>query len=202
MKNPDKIFFGFLLGAVLPVILFLAGWWGTFKFVPEHMVAVFAFSGLLLGVILDFFFMRKVLINLYDINVSNLMLVYVFYSVCCFGFFMGVPVFNILLGIPAGYYTAMKCIYTRRETAHLKYYFHRTAVFTALIITIVCLVSAGIALSDPYTASGIKGLLKLNFEITKTILLMIVVFGGIILIALQYYLTKFTAKFTYKFFAR
>jgi hypothetical protein len=199
MKLLDKIFFGIIFGAVLPGTLFLAGWWGTFKVVPENQIFIYAFGGLTLGIIIDFFFIKKVISNLYEIQNTTLSLIYIFYSVCIFGFFMGVPVFNSLLGIPAGYYAAKRCLFLRKDIELTERYFKQTAIFTTVIILLASLVSASIALSDPFTAKNLKGMLNLNFEITKPILFYIIIGGGTILIIFQYYLTKFTAKIIYAF---
>lgn len=200
MKTFDKIFFGLLIGAVLPVSLFLTGWWSTFKIVLENQIIIFALAGFALGIILDFLFLRKVISNLYEINSSNLILVYVFYSLCCFGFFMGVPVFNVLLGIPAGYYAAMKCAYLRRDIIYTEHFFRQTAIFTSVIMFLGATASATIALSDPFTPQNIKGMLGLNFDITKMVLLLIVVLGGAVLIVVQFFLTKYAAIISYRFF--
>ena len=200
MKTFDKIFFGLLIGAVLPVSLFFTGWWSTFKIVLENQIIIFALAGFVIGIILDFLFLRRVISNLYEINTSNLILVYVFYSLCCFGFFMGVPVFNVLLGILAGYYVAARCAYSRRDIIYTEHFFRQTAIFTSVIMSLVSVVSATIALSDPFTPKNIKGMLGLNFDITKMVLLLIIVFGGAVLIVVQFFLTKYTAIISYRIF--
>jgi hypothetical protein len=197
MKTFDKIFFGLIFGAVLPVTLFLAGWWGTFRIVPENRIFIFAFSGFAIGLIIDLFFIKKVISNLYNLKISNLILIYIFYTVCMFGFFMGVPVFNVLLGIPSGYYIAKRCISKGLEKTESEKYFKQTALFTMVIIFFVSVSSASIALIDPYTSQGIKGMTGMNFEITKTMLVTGIITGGILLVLFQYYLTKFTAKIIY-----
>jgi|WetSurMetagenome_2_1015567.scaffolds.fasta_scaffold71288_4 hypothetical protein len=202
MKTFDKIFFSFIFGGVLPVTLFLTGWWSTFRLVPENQIFIFAFSGLALGIIIDFFFIKKVISNLYSIKNSNLILIYIFYSVCCFGFFMGVPVFNSLLGIPAGYYAARKCVFLNMEKENAEKSFKQTSFFTAIIISFISISSATIALIDPYTSGSLKNMLNLNFEITKLMFVSGIIIGGVFLIFVQYYLTKFTAKIIYTRFTK
>jgi hypothetical protein len=197
MKAFDKIFFGAIFGAILPVTLFLTGWWGTFRFVPENQIFIYAFSGLFAGIILDFFFVKKLLSNLFNLKYSSLILIYIFYSVCCFGFFMGVPVFSSLLGIPAGYYAARRCIFHGTEKEIALKYINRTALFSVAVILFVADASAMIALFDPFTSEGLRNMLGLKFEITKTMLVLIITLGGILLIIFQYFLTKITGKIIY-----
>lgn len=197
MSTFDKILFGFLFGAVLPIIHFLTGWWGSISFVPENRIFIYAFSGLLIGLVLDFFFMKNFTSKLFNLNYYILVPVYIFYSVCCFGFFMGVPVFNSLLGIPAGYYAARRCLFHDTEKEMALKYINRTALFTMVIILFVADASAAIALLDPFTAQGLKNMLGLKFEITKTMLILLSTIGGILLILFQYFLTKITGKIIY-----
>jgi hypothetical protein len=202
MKTFDKILFGLIFGAMLPVTLFLTGWWSTFRLVPENQIFIFALSGLALGIIIDFLFIKKVISNLYNIKNSNLILIYIFYSVCCFGFFMGVPVFNSLLGIPAGYYAAKKCFFLNTEKENAEKSFKQTSFFTAIIISFISISSATIALIDPYTSGSLKNMLNLNSDITKTMLVFGIIIGGLFLIFFQYYLTKFTTKIIYTRFTK
>jgi hypothetical protein len=197
MKASDKIFFGAIFGAILPVTLFLTGWWSTFRIVPENQIFIYAFAGLFAGIILDFFFVKKLLSNLFNLKNSALILIYIFYSICCFGFFMGVPVFNSLLGIPAGYYAARRCIFHNTEKEIALKYFNRTALFSVVVILFVADASAMIALFDPFTSQGLKNMLGLKFEITQTMLVLIISMGGIFLIIFQYFITKTTAKIIY-----
>lgn len=197
MKVFDKIFFGIIFWAVLPISLFLIGWWGTVDRVPENRIIYFAFGGLLLGIILNFFFFRKIILNLFELQNSTLSIIYIFYSMCIFGFFMGVPIFNILLGIPAGYYIARRCTFLRKEPGIAEHYIKQVAVFTSIVMFVLCVFSASIALSDPFTPGSLKSMLHLNFDISRMMLFIIIIGGGAILIGLQYYLTKLTAKIIY-----
>lgn len=197
MNTYDKIFFGIIFGAVLPVTLFLAGWWSTIGFVPENQIFIYALAGILLGIIIDFFFIKKVLLNLFNLKNFVLILIYFFYSICCFGFFMGVPLFNTLLGIIAGYYIAVKYVFIKAEKNIAEKYFNQTALFSAIIMIFVSAASATFALSDPYTSRGLKEMLGLNFEITKTLFVFVIIIGGLFLICFQYLITKLTAKIIY-----
>lgn len=198
MKTFDKIFFGIIFGAIIPITLFLAGRWITFVFLPVNKTLVFALSGLVLGLIIDLFYVRRVLSNLYEIPVSNLVLVYIFYSAGCFGIFTTMPVLNLLLGIPAGYYAAVKCIYMRREIFSSEDFFGHAAIFTSVTILLFSLISILIALTDPYnTAKKIKHMLGLNFEITVTALTLGVIGFGLLLIVIQFFVTKYSAKIFY-----
>jgi len=197
MKTFDKIFFGIIFGSIFPVIFFLAGWWSTVGLVRENRIFIFAFSGFIIGILLDFFILKKIIENLFRLNIFLLVITYSFYSICLFGFFMGVPVFNVLLGIPAGYYIAKKCRNNNKSEHDSKRQIKRIALFTTYIIIIIAFLSAFIALSDPYTVNNLNGMLGLQNIITQSILYIIVIAGGLVLVFAQYAITRFSAELVY-----
>jgi hypothetical protein len=58
----------------------------------------------------------------------------------------------------------------------------------------LCLYSA---LNDSYTGDNIKGMLNLKFEVTNTIIWLIVLIGGFALLVIQHFLTKTIATYIY-----
>ena len=112
---------------------------------------------------------------------------------------MGVPVFHLALGIIAGFYWIKRMIYQNENTDY-KREIIRTSRFTSIIIGVVCLFSAAIALVSKSTPSDLKGMLHLPFEISQTLLLCIIIAGGLILIIAQYYLTRATMILVLKLF--
>lgn len=55
-----------------------------------------------LGIILDIIFIRKLLIRFYNWGTYALIVLYIAYSVDKFGLFMGLLIFNVILGATAG----------------------------------------------------------------------------------------------------
>jgi len=72
------------------------------------------------------------------------------------------------------------------------------SLFTGLIMALICTSTGIIALSDEYTGSAVKGILGLNFEVTKEMLLAIVLVGGLGLVVAEYFITKLTIQKTIK----
>ncbi len=93
---------------------------------------------------------------------------------------MGVPVFNVLLTpFPALYLVSR----ARREgwsNERVVKYGKVGVIVTTLVMSLVCLSSAAIALSDSYTASNLTGMLGIYFDNNGVILL--ICMGGLLLI--------------------
>ncbi len=148
-------------------------------------------TGLAAGLLISWRYVPALTQKAYGIPSCYLLAAYAFYSICLLGFFMGVPVFNIALGLPAGFYAAMKCAKEGKERSYIT----QTARVTAVFMLLVCTGSAAIALHDPYTARNLQGMLKPGFEITDSMVLALIIIGGLSLVAAQYMLTSLTGKY-------
>lgn len=196
--NKSRHNFSLMFAAVLPITLFLAFWWGSVGHVASNNIFKLAFLGLILGLVLAKFAYKTIYESIYDYPISGLASVYVFYSICIFGFFMGVPIFNLLLGIPAGAYIAHRLKNKSADEKQMVKGIAKTARFTAYVMIFVCLSSAYFALTDKTTAANLEGMFSLGFHITQTMLWVGTVIGGLALVYLQYLITQKTAEKTLK----
>ncbi len=202
MKNFDTKFLSFIYSPVIPILLFLIGWWGSLPFFQDNLIFMFAILGLIIGIIINKIFLNKFISIGYNQKTIILITIYLFYSIGIFGFFMGVPVFNALLGIIASIYTTRKTIMNNEKEEILKKNLNNTALFCSSILLFFCICSAYLALKDPYTGENIKGMLGLNFEVTETIIYGIIIIGGLILLALQYFLVILIGKKSFHYFLK
>ena len=76
---------------------------------------------------------------------------------------------------------------------------NQVSLFAGSIMVLFCTSTGIIALSDEYTGNAVKGILGLGFEVTKSMILIIVIVGGLGLIAAQYFIAKLTMQRTIKF---
>lgn len=193
MKKIDKIIFGLIFGAVIPIFTFLLFWWTSIPFVKNgKVVLIISLAGLLTGLVIDFLIKRFRNIDFFKISPKLLIGIYIFYSIGLFGFFMGVPVFHPLLGIIAGYYWGRRLISQQADNESFPSEIKKISMFTSIIICFICISSATISLIDKYTADNLRGMFNLPFDITFPMLLGFVITGGILLIVIQYWLTKVT----------
>lgn len=198
MDKTDRLLFNFLFGLVLPLLGFEAALWLAFvTSSPEKAIFTAALSGFSIGLALSLLIWFILKPDIYKLPVPVLILVYLFYNICIFGFFMGVPVFNLAAGALAGYYW-VKRILNRNELDNSGRDVRRVSIFTSSITAIVCLASALFALLSKSTPEDLKGMFHLHFDITRPILVSIIIIGGIMLVALQYFLTRFVMVKTLK----
>jgi len=191
MDKTDRIFFNFLFGFVLPLFGFEAAVWSAFvNGYAEKTIFHSALLGFSVGLIISLLIRFILKPDIYKLPIWILILIYIFYNVCILGFFMGVPVFNLVAGALAGYYWS-KRILNRNELNNSGRYIQKVSMFTSSVTATVCLTSAVIALLSKSTPEDLKGMFHLNFDITRPLLVSLIIIGGIMLVALQYYLTRF-----------
>ena len=198
MDKTDRIFFNFLFGFVLPLFGFEAAVWFAFvNGAAEKTIFHSALLGFSVGLVVSLLIRFILKPDIYKFPIWILILVYIFYNICIFGFFMGVPVFNLATGALAGYYWS-KRISNRNELNNSRRDIRRISIFTASVTGLVCLSSAIIALLSKSTTEDLKGMFHLNFDITRPLLVSLIIIGGSMLVALQYYLTRFIMVKTLK----
>lgn len=193
MARFDKIFLSLILYPVFPVLFFLLGWWVSLLIIKDNSVFIYASIGLVLGILINILLVRKKIPTAYELTDWYWQVVYIFYSLCFLGFFMGVPVFNLLLGIPAGILVVRIARIKGLSLSEESRLIENTSRATALFLIFICIISAHIALDDPYTGENLKGMLNLPFGVTRPMVVGLILIGGAILIPGQYLITKVTA---------
>ncbi|MEJ2616236.1 MAG: hypothetical protein P8Z35_14860 [Ignavibacteriaceae bacterium] len=111
---------------------------------------------------------------------------------------MGFPVFNLFLGLAAGYYFGKRVCFRNIKSGMYSKIINKVSLFTGLIMALICISSGLIALLDNYTGSTIKGMLGLGFDVTKEMIFTIIIIGGLGLILTEYFITKLTMQRTIK----
>ncbi len=194
MTKLERIVLGLILAPVAPLAGLLIGWWGAYALLPEKWIPLGAIAGLLAGILVDPFLLKKLL----DRRPSQLlwMVVFLFYSVGMFGFFMGVPVFNAALAIPAGFVAGSRLAAENAGRQLVRKTAQRTAWFTTGVLALICVESACIALADPYTAGNLEGMLGLGFEVTRGMIIGLILVGGAALLVVCWVLSVAAVRLT------
>lgn len=199
---------GFLLGTILnlicyyrklfaiaiyqtpiPLALFFAFRWVTNIFLAELAADAIALVGLLIGL-----WLNKELVlpyQFYKVPKRILATLYLFYSIVALGFFLGVPIFNILLGMFAGNYLAVRIISYGNNENHKKN-INQGSMFSAIIILIVSIFAGLIAMND--IDSYVQLISQLvHIQINPDQFLSLFLFTITLTTIVQYFITRFTA---------
>jgi len=94
------------------------------------------------------------------------------------------------MGGIAGLYFGKKIIYNDITLIERPPIIKQVAAFTGIIMSVICLASGLIAFIDQYTGKDLQGMLGLQFEVSKAMIVAIILVGGMTLIIAQYILTK------------
>jgi hypothetical protein len=194
MKSLETLLFTICLAALAPITGFLAAWWSLYTVLSGRSVFAAALVGLLLGIVFDVAFLRRWILHPSTVRLAVWTAVYLFYSVGVFGFFMGVPVFNVLLGVPAGLLVGAKLAASGASPAERRAMARRTSLFTTAVLAVICAAAAALALADPYTAGNLEGMLALRFAVTQEMIVTLILAGGAGLLLAEYWLTKVTVN--------
>jgi hypothetical protein len=195
LEGVERLFLQVIIGLAAPILGLLAGWWGSLPFVPEASIWRFALGGLLFGLLLDALFLRRWVRAAYSLPMPAFVSLYLFYSVCLFGFFMGVPLFNLLLGVIGGYYVGLCLRHQNKPEGEVATAARRTALFAALVLALVCAASWTLAYLDASLEANIQGMLALAAPISRAVILRASVLAGLALVAAEYFLTRAAVRF-------
>ena len=201
MRTIETVIIGLIFGAVPVIAGSLAGWWLSIFLVPEPLIPAVALVGFLIGVLIDAVFLKRWTSRAYSLPPIVWVGIYLFYSVGLFGMFMGVPVFNVGLALPAGFFIGAYLVHQSAQVPQVQQAARRLSMVTTCIMAMVCVASAIIALSDPYTAGSLEGMLGLGFSVTVPMIVAITLVGGGILLVMQWWLTSKSVELTYRYLA-
>ena len=202
MRKLETFVIGLIFGAVPVIVCFMTGWWSSIPLLPEPLVFVGALAGLITGILVDVLFLKRWIQRAYSLSPVVWVGIYLFYSAGLFGMFMGVPVFNVGLAIPAGFFIGAYLVHQGAQLPQVQETARHSSIVTTGILALICGASAFVALSDPYTAANLEGMLGLSFTITPSMIIGLIVSGGSLLLVLQWWLTTKSVKLTYRYLAR
>lgn len=200
MNNFERKFSYLLFGSIFPLSLGLLSvtLWFIFD-KSESRPILYLTIGLLLGLLIDLKYLTGWINRRFELPIRIIVIIYLVYNTFVYGFFMGLPLFNVLLGILAGYYAGNRICYNKINSAKHSELITKVSIFSGSIMALVCVPSGILALMDFGAHGMIKDILGLNFDITNLMMWGIVIIGGLILVILNILLTRTTIIKTIKF---
>jgi len=195
MHSSDRIVSWLVLAPIAPIVLLLAGWWGSLPALHDSPnVGLLALTGLAIGLVLDATVLRRRMESLFTMSNRPLLLVALFYSIGMYGFFMGFPVFNAAIGTVGGYVVARRAAIMGWARQRAVRDGRRVAITMTWVLGALCGVTAWLALNEPTMGSELRSMLGLPFVVTRPMIYGIIVVGGVGLLAVQYGLASLTAR--------
>jgi hypothetical protein len=195
----DKVFGTVIWGFMLFVVPFCAVWWTFYTLAGDaSIIGLGCILGAAAGIVINIFFLKKLAVHPYNQKTWVAVLLLALYSVGIFGFFMGVPVFNVLASALAAVYIGRQAKILGRNPVHFSNLLRRTQFLLFLVLLVICGASAYLALSDPHTAANLEGMFSLGFSLTQPMLVAIILVGGALLLAFQAALVRLLASFAYR----
>jgi len=192
----DALILGILFGAV-PILLclLLAVFIGLSADLTGDEFGPYALAALGAGLVIDIIFLKAWVAGAYKMSKKQLGVIDVFYSIGALGFGMGVPIFNFAVGITAGFYIARKMYHIRADETRRRRNIKKTALFIAVVLMAMCSLTGLWAIVGGLVGSRFETPV-LSFTFTVPIIIGCVISGGLILCAIQYWLTTVAAKIT------
>ncbi|MFA6185705.1 MAG: hypothetical protein WC770_00635 [Phycisphaerae bacterium] len=161
-----------------------------------------ALTALGVGIVINIIFLKKWVQKAYQLNNKAIIALYAFYSMIAFGVCMGIPLFNYILGIMAGVYIIRKMYYLKADETEYIRNIKKTAMFTAAVMLVLCCLMVLLGLAGKVNGKDFEVLFKSLFGLTFTIntagFVSIIFFGACAMVLLQYWLTRLSAKITFK----
>lgn len=194
MTLTDRVISRLVLGSIPLLALLLAGWWGSLGVAGDGPWIVWSsVAGLLLGVVLDATVLRRWTLSLFDMSMSALFGVALFYSVGIYGMFMGMPAVNLLVGVAGGYIVGRRAVLHDESAGEARGERRRVSAVASVLMAGLCCATAWLALTDPYTAGDLKGMLGLGSTPSRVQLWSFSIAGGLTLVVMEYAFTTIAA---------
>ena len=194
MRPVECVVSRIVLGVVTPTVLMLAGWWGSLAILGDSpWIPWAALIGLLSGVLLDLTVLRVRLDSLYSLPMPALAAIAVFYSVMIYGFFMGLPIANLLVGVGWGFALARRHTALAAEAKRERTEIRAASLSAAAIMLVLCCLTAWMALREPTIGAQVREMLGLPFTPSIDQLRVVSLVGGVGLVIAEYFSTAMTA---------
>ena len=195
MTRIDTAVSWLVLGPIAPIALLLAGWWGALGLLGDHPAIPWAaMTGLLAGVVLDATALRRWAGSLFSLPMPSLVAIALFYSIGLYGSFMGFVMVNAFVGIVGGYVIGRRAVVLAETPGESRRDIGSFARLATVILFALCCVSAWLALREPTLPQQLRGMFALPFTPTVEAVRLLVIVGGILLVAAEYPATFVAAR--------
>ena len=205
MNKAESVAVGIFVGILCPLLTFILGWWSTAVLaisqvlpIPDRVIAIAAFTGLGVGLVLDALYWKKWIAHFYDADVRFMVLVYLLCSIMAVASFMGLPLGNLVVGMLAGVYVGRRQHHAGRSAESFPIPARKVSVFTALVTGLEALAIGLLVLGEGIVAELIQQTVGLEKSvITDLVSIGLILLLSLILMVIQFWCTRTAAWFAF-----
>lgn len=192
MKTYDKLISVAILGLPVPVLFLITFWWPSALLFAdnEKLIAAIALLGLTAGILTDIFLFRNKLFSLFTLNNKIIFALCTLYSIWFYGMLMGLPVLVCLPGPVFSYVIIKRDVLNGESNETIRSNFNKLHRVAAALLLIACFCTAIMALTSKGITAEVQGMLRLGTEVSMTVVWLLIIFGGIFLLLLQWLASK------------
>jgi hypothetical protein len=198
MTKAESIAVGFSVGILCPLLLFILFWWVAavlfmYQILPitENGIAVVAFVGLALGIILDVIYLKRWIPHFYRFDLRMMILVYLCCSVIAVALFMGLPIGNLILGALAGVYIGRREHHAAKGREAASIVFRNGSLFTAIVTGVEAFPIGVFALQEDWLIEWLQGIRETDLSVVTGIFSIgVIILLCIVLMIIQFWCTR------------
>jgi len=192
-----------VLAPIPPVSLGLAVWWTTVICDwPERDIATATIAATLVGAVVVASMLRRWAVSLFALRPAALGAVALFYSVMIYGVFMGMPLFNLGVGIVGGAVVGHRAARIGCTAEALRRQAHHWALFVTTILLGLCTVTVLLTWGEESLGSELQHMFRLPFAVTRGTIAALIWGGGTALLVVQYLAARAAVRLGAKWWRR
>jgi hypothetical protein len=202
MHKLESILIRIVLAILCPLLLFVMFWWGTALLtisgilpIPENRIAIVAFTGLAIGVLLDLRYVKTWTACFYTVDKLVVELLYLSCSLIAVALFMGFPVGNLILGMLAGVYTGRRLYHAHTQGEAAVKSIKKVSLLTGLVTSIEALPVGILALQEDWVDKGLRSVIRMESAVMSSVIgVALIIFLCVVLAGIQYLCTSILAR--------
>lgn len=200
MSKTESRVIAVFLSIACPLTVFVIAWWVSFALpIPKKAIPPCALGSLGLGIIIIILRLRRWVREFYAVSLVLAVPLYLFWCAIALAFFMGLPVGVVVLGLLAGLHVGRKGRHGDTQLAVFQKDALNVALFTAAVTGLVSLAMGLLAIQEKRTMQHVLSLFGVShLADTPGGRVALVAIAVPVLIGLQYWLTRTTARWGFK----
>jgi hypothetical protein len=191
MKRIEAFVSIVVLAPIPPVVMGLTMWWTMVIFdCVERDIAVGTLTATAMGAAIAGTVLRRWVVSLFTLTPAAFRAVALFYSAMIYGVCMGMPVFNVGVGIVGGAVLGRRLARGGYPAIEVRRQADRWARFATVVLLVLCTLTAILGWREESLGSELQHMFRLPFVVTRPMIVALIFGGGGALLAVQYFTAR------------